>query len=75
MKIATYLAFGVLNRDLARHGLTAGLGAALAILVTRPRLRRLDGRRFRQFVVLVMPIAGLRVPWWQHVWLLRQVTG
>jgi uncharacterized membrane protein YfcA len=75
VKIATYLAFGVLNWDLARHGLAAGSGAALAILVTRPWLRHLDGRRFRQFAVLVMLIAGLGVLWQQRIWLLRLVTG
>ena len=44
---------------------------AVAILVTRPWLRQLDGRRFRQFAVLVMLLAGLAALWQQRVWLLQ----
>ncbi len=75
VKLATYLAFGMLNLDLARHGLAAGAGAIVAIAVTRPWLRRLDGKRFRQFTVVVMVIAGLGVLWQQRGWLWGFVTG
>jgi uncharacterized membrane protein YfcA len=70
VKITAYIAFGVLNWDLVRHGLATGAGAILAIWVTRPWLHRLDGQRFRQFTVLVMLIAGLMVLWHQRAWVL-----
>jgi uncharacterized protein len=69
-KIAAYAAFGALDWDLFRHGLAAGAGAALAIWVSRPWLRHLDSRRFRQFAVLVMLVSGLLVLWQQRAWLL-----
>ncbi len=65
-----YLTFGVLNWDLVRHGIFAGAGAVLAIWVTRPWLHRLAPRRFRQFAVSVMVIAGLLILWQQRAWIL-----
>ena len=58
-KLAAYAAFGALTLDLAVHGLSAGAGAVLAIWVTRPWLRRLPSRRFRQLAVLVMFASGV----------------
>jgi len=68
-KIGAYAAFGALDWELVRYGLFAGAGAALAIWVSRPWLRHLDSRRFRQFAVLVMLISGLLVLWQQRAWL------
>jgi uncharacterized membrane protein YfcA len=58
-KLAAYGAFGALSVDLALHGAAAGAGAVLAIWVTRPWLRRLPSRRFRQLAVLVMFASGV----------------
>lgn len=70
-KIGAYAAFGVLQWDFLRYGLSAGAGAALAIWISRPWLRRLDSRRFRQFAVLVMLLSGILVLWQQRAWLLE----
>lgn len=66
IKISAYLAFGVLTWDLVLHGISAGAGAGAAIWLTRPWLHRLDLRRFRQFAVSVMVIAGLLTLWQQR---------
>jgi uncharacterized membrane protein YfcA len=58
-KLAAYGAFGALTLDLALHGVWAGVGAVLAIWVTRPWLHRLPSRRFRQLAVLVMFVTGV----------------
>jgi uncharacterized membrane protein YfcA len=58
-KLAAYCAFGALTLDLALHGIWAGMGAVLAIWVTRPWLHRLPSRRFRQLAVLVMFAGGV----------------
>lgn len=70
VKIGAYLAFGALSLDLARQGLFAGAGAALAIWVSRPWLHRLDPWRFRRLSVLVMLLSGILVLWQQRAWLL-----
>ncbi|MGA9013851.1 MAG: sulfite exporter TauE/SafE family protein [Acetobacteraceae bacterium] len=75
VKIAAYLAFGVLNWDLVRHGASAGAGAGMAIWLTRPWLHRLEPRHFRKFAVSVMVIAGLLTLWQQRVWILSLVTS
>jgi uncharacterized membrane protein YfcA len=69
-KIGAYAAFGALDWEWIGYGLYAGAGAALAIWVSRPWLRRLDSRRFRQFAVLVMLASGILVLWQQRAWLL-----
>jgi hypothetical protein len=74
-KIAAYAAFGVLNWEILRYGLFAGAGAALAIWVSRPWLRRLPSRRFRQFAVLVMLVSGLLVLWHQRAWLVGHLAS
>ena len=58
-KLAAYGAFGALTFELALHGVAAGVGAVLAIWVTRPWLHRLPSRRFRQLAVLVMAVSGV----------------
>ena len=70
VKISAYLTFGVLNWDSVWHGLSAGVGAVLAIWLTRPWVHRLDPRRFRQIAVSVMVIAGLLILWQQRTWIL-----
>ena len=62
-KIATYAAFGAMSAELAWRGAAAGTGAVLAIWVTRPWLRRLSSRRFRQLAVAVMVVSGLLLLW------------
>jgi uncharacterized membrane protein YfcA len=65
-KIATYATLGVMSVDFALHGAAAGAGAVLAVWVTRPWLRRLSSRRFRQLAVAVMVASGLLLLW-QHL--------
>lgn len=74
VKLATYLTFGILTWDTICHGLTVGAGAMLAILMTRPWLRVLEPRRFRQFTVLVMVIAGAMVLWRLRLWVIRLIA-
>ena len=62
-KIATYASFGAMSAELALQGAAAGAGAVLAIWVTRPWLRRLSSRRFRQLAVAVMVASGLLLLW------------
>jgi uncharacterized membrane protein YfcA len=69
-KISAYLTFGALDWELARYGLCAGAGAVLGIWLTRPLLRRLDSRRFRQIVVFVMLASGVEILWQQRAWVL-----
>lgn len=69
-KIATYTTVGALNWDLARHGLSAGAGAVLAIWICRPWLHRLNTRHFRQLAVLVMLVSGVLILWQQRAWVL-----
>lgn len=73
-KIFAYATFGALDWDLARHGLSAGAGAVLAIWISRPWLHRLDSRRFRQLAIFVMLISGVLVLWQQRAWLLGQLV-
>ena len=57
-KIAAYATFGAISAELALQGAAAGAGAVAAIWVTRPWLRRLSSRRFRQLAVAVMVASG-----------------
>ena len=75
VKIATYLAFGVLNWDLVGHGVAAGAGGAVAIWCTRPWLRRLDPGHFRKLAVGVMVLAGALAVWQQRLWVLGWLMG
>ena len=62
-KIATYATLGVMDADLALHGAAAGAGAVIAVWATRPWLRRLSSRRFRQLAVTAMVASGLLILW------------
>jgi uncharacterized membrane protein YfcA len=70
IKISAYLAFGVMSWDLVGHGIAIGLGAVLAIWLTRPWLSQIDPFRFRRLAVSVMVIAGLLILWQQRLSLL-----
>jgi len=73
VKIATYVAFGVLHWRLARHGLVAGAGAVAAIWIANPWLRALSSHRFRQLAVAVMLFGGLLILWQQREFLMGAV--
>jgi len=75
VKIAAYVAFGVLDWRLARHGLVAGAGAIAAIWLANPWLRHLSSYRFRQFAVFVMLFGGLLILWQQRAFLAATVGG
>ena len=62
-KVGAYAQFGLLSLDLLRDGLIAGTGAGAAVLLSRPLLDRVDGRRFRQFAVVMMVVTGLFILW------------
>ena len=76
-KVIVYLLFGVLNLDLVRDGLVAGAGAGAAILLSRPLLDQLDGRRFRQFAVVMMAATGMFIFWRRRelLWTLARLNG
>jgi uncharacterized membrane protein YfcA len=69
VKLCAYVAFGVLNWDLVRHGAAAGAGAVLAIWLTRPWLHGLKPDRFRRLAVTAMVIAGFVMLWEQRAWI------
>jgi uncharacterized membrane protein YfcA len=73
VKIAAYVAFGVLDWRLARHGLVAGAGAIAAIWLANPWLRHLSSYRFRQLAVFVMLFGGLLILWQQRAFLAATV--
>lgn len=68
IKIAAYIGFGVMNLDLMGHGIAIGIGAVLAVWLTRPWLHRIDPLRFRRLAVSVMVIAGLLILWRHRPW-------
>jgi uncharacterized membrane protein YfcA len=70
IKLAVYMGFGMMNRDLLGHGVAIGAGAILAVWLTRSWLRAIDPLRFRRWTVSVMVIAGLVIIWQQRLWLL-----
>jgi uncharacterized protein len=73
VKITTYLLLGVIDRDLARHGLATGAGAVLAIAVTKPWLNRVNPLLFRRFAVAAMVVGGTLVLWEQRGWLVARL--
>ncbi len=62
-KIAAYGSFGVLSSRSVLEGASAGLGAILAIYVTRPWLDRFKEVWFRRLAILLMMISGLSMLW------------
>ncbi len=62
-KIATYGSLGVLSAGSVLEGASAGLGAIVAIWVTRQWLDRLKEIWFRRLAILLMLISGLSMLW------------
>ncbi len=62
-KIVTYGSLGVLSSSSALEGAAAGLGAIVAIYVTRRLLDELREVWFRRFAILLMVISGLFMLW------------
>jgi uncharacterized membrane protein YfcA len=62
-KIATYGSLGVLTSGSVLEGTAAGLGAMLAICITRQWLDRFNETWFRRLAVLLMLIGGLSMLW------------
>lgn len=58
-KLSSYLALGLLTRDVLVHGLALGIGAAAGIVLARRHLLRINARRFRWYVLGAMAAAGL----------------
>jgi hypothetical protein len=75
IKLAAYFSFGVMSLDLVGHGAAIGLGAVLAVWLTRPWLNHIDPLRFRRLAVLVMVCAGLLILWQQRFWLLLRLES
>lgn len=62
-KIASYFAFGALMKQFLIYGLVIGLAAASASWTGKRILGRMEGKRFRQFVVALMVFTGLLMLW------------
>ena len=62
-KIATYGSLGVLTSTSFFEGVSAGLGAVVAICATRRWLDRFSEIWFRRFAILLMLISGLSMLW------------
>ena len=62
-KIATYWSFGVLTAGSVLEGAFAGLGAMVAIYLTRQWLGRFKEIWFRRFAILLMLLSGLSILW------------
>jgi uncharacterized protein len=67
IKISAYMNFGVMGWDVVGHGIAIGLGAVLAIWLTRPWLSQIDPFRFRRLAVSMMVMAGLLILWQQRI--------
>ncbi len=62
-KIATYGSLGALGSRALIEGMLAGLGAMIAIWVTRPWLDRFAELWFRRLALLMMLLSGLSLLW------------
>ena len=62
-KLAGYFAFGALLGEFLIYGLVIGVSAALASWTGKRLLRRMEGRRFRQWVVGLMVLTGFILLW------------
>lgn len=62
-KIATYGSLGVLTSGSIVEGVAAGLGAMVAIWVTRRWLDKFEKLWFRRLAILLMLISGLSMLW------------
>ncbi len=62
-KLGTYSAFGAITAEFLLYGVAIGVAATLASLLGKRLLGRMEGRRFRQFVIAVMVVTGALMLW------------
>ena len=62
-KLASYFAFGALLREFLIYGVVIGVAAASASWTGKWMLGRMQGRRFRQFVITLMVFTGGLMLW------------
>jgi uncharacterized protein len=62
-KLASYFAFGAVLKEFLIYGLVIGLAAAAASWTGNRLLGRMEGTRFRQFVVTLMVFTGCLMIW------------
>ena len=62
-KLAGYFAFGALLKEFLIYGLVIGCAAAAASWTGKRLLGRMEGQRFRQFVVTLMVFTGCLMLW------------
>jgi uncharacterized membrane protein YfcA len=70
-KLAGYFAFGALLKEFLIYGVVIGTAAALASWTGKQILARIEARRFRQYVVALMVLAGLLMLWQERAALAR----
>lgn len=73
-KLASYTAFGAMTGARLLDGAAASAGAAIAIAVTTPGLRRISPERFRMLVLALLVAIGLQMLWQRRA-LLMVVAG
>jgi uncharacterized membrane protein YfcA len=62
-KLASYFAFGALLREFLIYGVVIGVAAASASWTGKWMLGRMQGKRFRQFVITLMVFTGGLMLW------------
>ena len=62
-KLAGYFAFGALLKEFLIYGVVIGVAAALASWTGKRLLKRVEGRRFRQWVIGLMVVTGFILLW------------
>lgn len=62
-KLAGYFAFGALFKEFLIYGLVIGVAAACASFTGQHLLKRMEGKRFRQWVVGLMVVTGVILLW------------
>lgn len=74
-KLASYFAFGALLKEFLIYGVVIGVSAALASWTGKRFLARMEGKRFRQFVITLMVVAGCLMLWQERDVLLAWFTS
>jgi uncharacterized protein len=74
-KLASYFAFGALLKEFLLYGVVIGIAAALASWTGKKLLARLEGKRFRQFVITLMVFTGFLMLWQERDVLLGWFTN
>jgi uncharacterized membrane protein YfcA len=62
-KLSSYTIFGVITRQYLLYGIVIGASAIAASWVGKKLLHRMEGRRFRQIVIVVMVVTGALMLW------------